>query len=235
VAAEPAIDPIRRPPLYEEVAQRIKAYAEQAGLQPGDRLPPERDLAKQLGVSRSSIRQALTLLRTMGLVEPRQGDGIYLRRAPADIQPEITATLLAAQRQLPTIMEAREAMESQLARLAARRRSPDDLQRLRAAVNEMAQAIQDGTDPAPADGRFHAAVAQAADSPLLEDLMRQLADPIALTRGASLSRQGRPPRSLEGHRRILEAIEARDENGADSAMREHLMVVAGMAHAPAAK
>lgn len=224
-----------RAPLYEQVAQRVRDLAASAGLQPGDRLPPERELAQRLGVSRSSVRQALTLLRAAGLIHTRQGDGVYLQRPPEEIHADLTTAAIAAQQSMPQVMEVREALETHLARLAARRRSSQDVDRLRAAYDAMATAIERGEDPCDADAQFHAAIAHAADNPMLERLMDQLATQIALTRRASLSRPGRPARSLEGHRRILEAIVARNEEGASAAMREHLMVVADVAHdAPAA-
>jgi GntR family transcriptional repressor for pyruvate dehydrogenase complex len=223
-----------RPLLYEQVAERVRQLAATAGLQPGDRLPAERDLAQRLGVSRSSVRQALTLLRAAGLVQTRQGDGVYLQRLPEEIGSELSASAVAGRQSMPQIMEVREALETHLARLAARRRSSQDVDRLRAAYDAMAWAVGHGEDPCEADARFHAAIAHAADNPMLEELMGQLATPIALTRRASLSRPGRPGRSLEGHLRILDAIVARNEEGASAAMREHLMVVADVAHgAPA--
>jgi GntR family transcriptional repressor for pyruvate dehydrogenase complex len=220
-------------PLYEQIARRVRGVIEEDGLVPGDRLPPERDLAQRLGVSRTSIREAFVVLRTAGIVEARRGDGVYLRRDVSDISPELTVTLFASQRLLPRIMEVREALETHLARLAARRRSERDLEVLRAACEEMASAIAEDRDPSHADEVFHAGIAAAADNPLLEDLLRQMAEPIARTRAASLARPGRPPRSLSGHRQILAAIEARDEQGAAWAMREHLRLVADIAHAPA--
>jgi GntR family transcriptional regulator, transcriptional repressor for pyruvate dehydrogenase complex len=217
-------------PLYEDVARRLGSVIEEDGLTPGDRLPAERDLAHRLGVSRTSVREALVVLRTAGIVEPRRGDGVYLRRDLRELSPDLTVALFASQRQLPAIMEVREALETHLARLAARRRSGDDLDTLAMACEEMAAAIRHGRDTTDADEMFHAGIAKAADNPLLEDLMRQMAEPIARTRAASLARPGRAPRSLIGHRRILAAIEARDEHGAAAAMREHLMLVADLAH-----
>jgi GntR family transcriptional regulator, transcriptional repressor for pyruvate dehydrogenase complex len=229
-----AVDPIRSVqvtiPLYEQVAKRLRVLIEDDQLTPGERLPPERYLATRLGVSRASIREALVVLRTAGIVEPRRGDGVYLMRDVGAISPELAVKLFATQRQLPAIMEVREALETHLARLAARRRSADDIRTLLEACNEMDAAIREDRDPSAADEQFHLGVARAADNQLLEDLMRQLATPIARTRSASLHRHGRAPRSLEGHRRIVDAIDARDEQGAAAAMLDHLRFVADVAH-----
>jgi GntR family transcriptional regulator, transcriptional repressor for pyruvate dehydrogenase complex len=213
---------------YESAARQLRELIENAGLVPGDKLPPERELAERIGVSRTSIRQALTLLRAMGAVEPRQGDGVYLRRRIGDLDDAGSAVGTADlyQHQLAAVMEAREGLETQLARLAARRRTPQDLEVMRQALDDMARAVTTGRDATEFDRRFHERVARSADSPLLQELIGQLAEPINQTRLISLARPGRAQRSLDGHRRILEAIEQRDEDGAAEAMREHLMFVA---------
>ncbi len=175
-------------PLYEHVARRPRILIEDDGLTPGERLPAERDLAKRLGVSHASIREALVVLRTAGIVEPRRGDGVSLIREVGEISPDLAVKLFATQRQLPAIMEVREALETHLARLGARTRSADDVNGLLNACNEMEAAIRRDRDPSAADQQFHAGIARAVDNALLEDLMQQLAKPIARSRTASLNR-----------------------------------------------
>jgi GntR family transcriptional regulator, transcriptional repressor for pyruvate dehydrogenase complex len=212
---------------YESVAHQLRELIKQAGLVPGDRLPSERKLAERLGVSRTSVRQALTLMRAIGAVEPRQGDGIYLRRQIGDLNDGVSFARAGElqEHQPAAVMEAREGLEIQLARLAARRRAPHDLEVMRQALDGMARAIAVSQDVGEFDKRFHEQIARSADSPLLQELIGQLAEMIARTRMISLGRPGRAERSLAGHRRILEAIEQRDEDGAAEAMREHLMFV----------
>lgn len=229
MSRDQALKPIRRAPLYQQVAAQLSSWIDQERLQPGDRLPPERELAERLGVSRTSVRQALTALQTLGLVHARHGDGVYLRRTAADVRPELAAELLSARGVLPRIMEVREALEVQIARLAARRRTDEDLAALEAALEEMEAAIDREADTAEADEHFHLALADAAGNPLLADLLRQIAEPVALTRRASLAKPGRPSRSLEGHRRITRAVREGDEDAAAAAMYEHLLVVADVA------
>lgn len=214
---------------YESAAHQLRELIEETGLVPGDKLPPERELAERLGVSRTSVRQALTLLRAVGAVEPRQGAGVYLRRRIGDLDDAPASVARVGelhQHQPAAVMEAREGLEIQLARLAARRRTPDDLEVMRQALDGMARAITAHRDVAEFDKRFHEQIARSADSPLLQDLIGQLAEPIRQTRMISLARPGRAQQSLAGHRRILETIEQRDEDGAAEAMREHLMFVA---------
>jgi GntR family transcriptional repressor for pyruvate dehydrogenase complex len=224
-----SLQPIRRSPLYEEVVERLHAFIDIEQLEPGDRLLSERELAQRLGVSRTSVRQALTALRVGGLVEIRHGDGVYLLRPPEDVVPSLAQGLLDSHAKLPAVMEVREALETQTARLAARRRTEADLQDMRQALTEMSAVVDAGEDAADADRRFHGAIAAASHNEFLVSLMNQLAEPIDQTRRASLSRPGRPPRSLMAHDAILHAIEAQDEDAAAQAMRNHLEVVADVA------
>jgi GntR family transcriptional regulator, transcriptional repressor for pyruvate dehydrogenase complex len=219
-----ALRPVRRSRLYEEVVERLRELIDVQGLKPGDRLMSERDLAERLGVSRTSVRQALTALEVMGLVRIRHGGGVFLAR-PKAVVPSLASELVDRYEQLPAVIEVREAIETQTSRLAARRREDADLHAMRAALERMEAAIESGDDPADADAEFHTAIVQAARNPLLARLWADLAEPIDQTRRASLARPGRPPHSLAAHRAILDAIEREDEDGAAASMREHLAVV----------
>src|SRR3954454_10137794 len=101
--AEPGLQPIERSPLYEVVAERLRAFIDSEKLEPGDRLLPERELAERLGVSRTSVRQALTAMRVMGLIEVRPGAGAYLKRPSADLVPTLAAELAQAEVDHPMI------------------------------------------------------------------------------------------------------------------------------------
>ncbi len=217
-----SLQPISRSPLYEQVAERLREFIAAQELQPGDRLMSERELAERLGVSRTSVRQALTALRVMGLVEIRHGDGVYLLRASGDVIPRLASEIVDSEVDHPMIWEVREAIEVQAARLAARRRSDDDLRAMREALNLMETAVAGGDDGIPEDRRFHHAIVEAAGNPLLRKLTEQFADAIDRTSEASLTLAGRPPISLERHRAILAAIEARDEAAAAEEMRQHI-------------
>jgi len=221
-----SFEPIRRSPLYQEIAQRLRELIVSGDLHPGDRMPAERQLAEMLGVSRTSIRQALAALQAVGLVDIRHGDGVYVRKEPNTLRPEVNAQLQTSGGVLVGVMEVREALEVQIARLAAARRTEADLDALRDAVSTMEQAGEDGDDPSASDEQFHAALAEAAGNAMLVDLMRQIAEPIGLTRRASLARRGQVNRSSAGHRRIIDAVAAGDEDAAMTAMRAHLQAVA---------
>src|SRR5215218_317259 len=104
------LEPSRRQPLYERVVHRLEALIRAEELQPGDRLIAERELAGRLGVSRTSVRQALTALRVRGIVEVRHGDGIYLLRQADDLLGTLAEGLIESHAHLPAINEAREAI-----------------------------------------------------------------------------------------------------------------------------
>jgi GntR family transcriptional repressor for pyruvate dehydrogenase complex len=220
---EPTLEPIPRSPLYEQVAERLRDFIDTQRLEPGDRLMSERELAAQLGVSRTSVRQALTALRVQGLVDIRHGDGVYLLRSPRDLVPSLASEIVASEIDHPMIWEVREGIEVQAARLAAARRSDADVAEMRAALEEMESSIAAGEDGIAGDRSFHRAVARAAHNPLLGELTHQLADAIDRTSAASLTHVGRPPRSLAAHRAILAAIETGDAAQAADEMRLHVL------------
>jgi GntR family transcriptional repressor for pyruvate dehydrogenase complex len=219
-----SLRPMTRPRLYERVLDRLRAHVVEGGLGIGDRLPPERELAQRLGVSRASVKQAIVVLEVQGLVEVRHGGGSYLMKDSLEVEPE--ERLVERRRRLPDVLEAREALETKNAELAAERRTEEDLTALRAALGHMAGEIEAGGHGAEGDRRFHAAVTAAAHSALLADFMRSIPEQTAESRTESLRRPGRPGRSLAQHRAILEAIESGHGRAAAAAMRRHVRTVA---------
>ena len=223
-----ALQPVRRSRLYQQVADRLRAHIDVEGLQPGDRLLSERELAERLGVSRTSVRQALTALEVTGLVEIRHGGGVFITEPPEMVLPLLADALADEHEQLPAIIEVRQAIEAQTARLAALRRTDDDLAGLELAIRRMQDANRAGEDAADADREFHDGIVAAARNPLLATLWEQLSSPVDKTRRASLARPGRPAASLRAHRRIRDAIAAADPDRAAKAMLAHLEVVADL-------
>jgi GntR family transcriptional regulator, transcriptional repressor for pyruvate dehydrogenase complex len=212
----------RRPPVYASVQTRLREYAADADLGPGDRLPPERELARLLGVSRSSLRQALMVLRIDGLVDVQHGNGVYLLRSPTDTVPPLAAELRERDPELPSLGEVRNSLEVLAAELAASRRTDADLGEMVAGIRRMDEEIATGDDGLVGDRMFHAAVLSAAHNPVLRDLLGAIREGSARIATASLRRVGQPARSLAAHRLILEAIVARDPELARRMMSVHL-------------
>jgi len=218
-----ALSPLARTPLYERLVERLRAHVREADLKRGDRLPPERQLAQQLGVSRASLKQAIVALEVQGLVEVRHGGGTFLRAD--DLSPAPLAEVLDRQRRLPDILDAREALEVKLAELAAERRTDDDIAAIAVGLEQMAGEVATGLPGVGGDAAFHGALTAAAHSSLLARMMQELAEDIGETRQESLSQAGRPARSLAQHREIAEAVRDLDVSGAGAAMRRHLRSV----------
>jgi GntR family transcriptional repressor for pyruvate dehydrogenase complex len=223
---------LERPRLYEQVVQRLLEHVSETGLRPGQRLPPERLLAEDLGISRASVREAIVALEVEGIVDVRHGDGTYLRRAGTGARPLNT---LLGDHQHAEVMETREALEVKIAELAAHRRTEEDLDALDRALAGMAADLAQGGDGSPFDAEFHTAVTFAAHNALMAELMDRLTGPIQRTRMASLTQPERLPVSLAGHHRIADAIRRSDPQAAATAMRDHLGVVGhvGRGAAPA--
>jgi len=219
---------VARPRLYEQVAEQITTWVQEAGLKAGDRLPPERELAVDLGVSRATLSQALVALEVVGVVAVRHGDGTVLTGDSPATVPVVAAIRAHADR-LPEIIDARDALETKLAALAAERRVDDDLAAIQEALDAMRVDIENGGRGVEADEMFHHAVTQAAHSPLLSEMMATLAPLILETRIESLSQPGRPTNSLKGHQRVADAIAAGDATRAARAMHEHITLVSDVA------
>jgi GntR family transcriptional repressor for pyruvate dehydrogenase complex len=222
--ATSALRPLERTRIYEDVGERLGEFVRESGMAPGDQFPPERDLAHQLRVSRTSVRQSFVVLQALGFVDVRHGEGVFLRRTRGF--GESLTKLLERRRRLPDVLEAREALEVKLAELAAAHRSEQDLATMKAAVTQMQAEIAAGGLGIDGDAAFHHAIALAARNEILLHMIDAMAEVIQESRVESLTEPGRPPRSLEAHRRILGAIEARITELAAEEMRLHLRVVA---------
>jgi GntR family transcriptional repressor for pyruvate dehydrogenase complex len=206
---------------------QINAWIAENGLKPGDRLLPERELAARLGVSRATVSQALVALEVIGFVSVRHGDGAVLNDSSGSAK--VMEALRAHAKRLPEIIDARDALETKIAALAAERHTEGDLVRIDEALAVMEQDIDDGGRGVNGDELFHAAVTAAAHSSLLAKMMAEISDLILESRIESLSQPGRPRDSLAAHRRILEAIRAGDVDAAASAMHSHVEMVRDVA------
>jgi GntR family transcriptional repressor for pyruvate dehydrogenase complex len=214
---------VDRRPLYEQVADRLREFIDTSDMQPGDKLSNVRDLAAELQVGRSSIREAINALRAQGIVEVRHGDGIYLLQRPEDVIASLAAQLVETHVDHPYIWEIRQGLETQSARLAAVHATVDDLDELDASLAQMRDEIEAGGAGLDGDRRFHLGVAVAAHNPLLLEMLRGLRVALDRTSETSLTRPGQPARSLQDHQGIVTAIRARESTDAANRMLAHLV------------
>lgn len=213
---------IRRNKVYEEVARQIERLILKK-LQPGDKLPSERELAETLGVSRGSIRDAIRSLELLGLVEPRQGAGTIVREVTADALVNPLANMLVRQReQVVELLDFRKMLEPPLAGRAAMHASADEISELEEILQRQETKLSKGDLAISEDSDFHYGVALASGNTVVLKLLDVLMDMLRDTRERSLQVAGRPQKSLAGHKRILAAIKRRDAEAAKAAMRRHI-------------
>jgi len=216
-----------RQPLPAQVARLLLDYLLAGSISAGARLPSERQLADEIGVGRSVIREALKSLALLGLIDIRQGDGTYLKSIESELLPRaVEWGLLLGERTTTDLVEARQHLEVAAAQLAATRRDLPDLAALVTALQAMENALT-GDDFVSADVSFHLAVSQASKNAVIADIVRSIR---ALLR-ARISRviEGEAdnwPSYLE-HVRVYEAIANCHPEAAGSAMRAHLAASAG--------
>jgi GntR family transcriptional repressor for pyruvate dehydrogenase complex len=221
-AVKSDFDVIRRNKVYEEVAQQIERLILKK-LRPGDKLPSERELAEVLRVSRSSIRDAIRSLELMGLVEPRQGAGTIVREVSSTSLANPFANALKRRReQVSELLDFRKMLEPPLAARAAAHASPDEISEMEEILRRQEQKQIQGDAAVAEDAEFHYSIALASDNSVVLKVLDILMDLLRDTRERSLQVEGRPQKSLAGHRRILAAIKRHDGEGAKAAMRRHI-------------
>ncbi len=220
-----ALEPIPRNHVYTKVAQQLQAHIID-DLKPGDMLPPERELVRMFGVSRSSIRDAIRRLETVGLLEPRQGIGTVVRDLSADVVvAPVAGVLLQKRKVISELLDVRLIIEPALAHRAALYASPEQLATLQAAVHRQEEKVHRGELATEEDSDFHYTIALAANNSAMLKLVHVLMDSLRELRERSLEVGGRQAKSLAAHRHILAAIKHGDAAAAETAMRRHLLEV----------
>jgi GntR family transcriptional repressor for pyruvate dehydrogenase complex len=223
--ASRAFRPVRRSRVSEQIIEQVRDLITSGRLQPGDRLPAERELAQTLSASRSALREAICALESLGLLEVRPGQGTFLAARRQNRGSYAFAGPLRAWEHQHKLFEVRQAIEPDLAALAARRATSEQIEKLRAALADQEAQIQQGQTGIQADTTFHFLLADAAANGILFEIMRSLMDRLAQTREASLQNGGRPAQSLAQHQAILNAIEARDAKAAADRTLEHIQTM----------
>lgn len=211
--------------LYRQIAEQLRSLMSAGEFVPGSRLPAERDLAKQLGVSRPSVREALIALEVEGWVEVRTGSGVYVL--------DRTGRINGNDRKVPPaewgpleLIRARRVIEGEIASLAATQAKRKHIQSIRDAIDLMLEDTGRGVAPLAGDRAFHTAIAQACDNVVLLETVQTFWD---ARRGPLFERLGdyfENPASwnaaLLEHAAVLEAVRAHDAGAARDAMQSHL-------------
>jgi GntR family transcriptional repressor for pyruvate dehydrogenase complex len=222
-----SVRPIVRTSLSEEIIAQILDLIKRNVLKPGDRLPPERELCKRFGVGRSSLREALRSLGTMGVIEGRIGEGTFVNDNQRFVQKALQWGMLLDRKMVGDLIETRLMLESETAFWAAQRGGEEDLLRVEQALGEMRVAAGDHALFLAADLRFHMAVARATHNTLLAGLLEATRGYLQEWIEHSLAEESRAEErarlSLEQHACIVEALRAGDGTAARAAMVEHVL------------
>ncbi len=213
--------------LYRQIAEQLRSLIASGEFSPGSRLPAERDLARQLGVSRPSVREALIALEVEGFIDVRTGSGIYVRASEA-----AGAVALRPQQSDPgewgplELMRARELVEGEVAALAARNARRTQIAKISGALSQMRDEAGAGTVPRAGDEAFHTAVAQACGNEVLRDTVQGYwnarSGPLFERLGDYFENPASWNAALVEHGAVLDAIRSHDSVAARLAMQAHL-------------
>jgi GntR family transcriptional regulator, transcriptional repressor for pyruvate dehydrogenase complex len=218
--------PIERTTLAASTFEQLISYVVNGDWKAGDRIPPERELCQQLGIARTSLREALKAMELVGMLDSRVGDGTFVcPRSEFLARPLLWAFTGTDETELRDVMEARVLLERDLAGLAAERGTEDEIAKIGTAVRAMRDCVDSGTPSGTvidADMTFHLAVAQAAHNGVLQNAVQLLRNLMRHWISLKLLIPNIPTRVLNQHDEIYEAIRTRDAEAARVAMRKHL-------------
>jgi len=219
------ITPIKKTRVSEEVFRRLYATIREGAFKPGDALPSERELSERFEVSRASVREALRTLSTLGMIQTSVGvgGGNFVKEVNIEtIIGPFAEFLQSEQQTLEEVIEFRLVLETEIARIAAKRRDEEDLRKIRGALEEMETEVEDGRIGLRGDNNFHDHIAAATHNKVFTNMLSLAKVLLSRTREATLSVGGVPQQGLVDHWGIYRAIEEGDADKAADLMRSHI-------------
>lgn len=210
--------------LVNRVVNEIQKQILDGNLQPGTMLPPERELTEQLGVSRTALREAVRMLVTKGLLETRPGVGTTVRKLTSDQITEPLSILMSQGEgvNLDHLNQVRQILEVEIARVAAREATPDEITSLQESLGRLKLAREDLAEFNQRDAEFHLALAEATHNPFLPILLNSIRDLLGIVRERVQSYPNLGFEVFPDHEIILKHVEAKDSVAAGEAMFRHL-------------
>jgi GntR family transcriptional regulator, transcriptional repressor for pyruvate dehydrogenase complex len=219
----PVISPVERNSVADQVAKKILDLVRTGNLKPGDQLPPERDLAQMLQVSRPSLREAMRGLQILGVVKSRQGGGAYISSLDAaDLLGPLQFLITLNTQNVHALYESRVLVDGGIARMAVERLSAADLGRLHAMVVLQEKLVGDPLGFRVSDLEFHRTIMESTGNPFLVRVAHSLYVLGMEYRRVASETPGVLKQSLADHERIVAAFTARDADAAEEAMMEHM-------------
>ena len=224
------LKPIKTKKIYEQIVDQIGILVADGQLKPGDRLPSERELVERFQVSRASIREAISALEMMGLIEVRAGEGTYIRQVNIDSVVAPLAWMLFIEKDTDLeLYEVRKILEVQAAGIAAERAEEDEISDMYEALEVMRMDLEIDRLGEDADHRFHFAIARATHNKILMRLMNTISDTMQKTLKSSRSKlyeeRTTPKRLYQEHCSLYEAIKNHNMLEAQQLMLDHLVGV----------
>lgn len=209
---------VKKKRAYEDIVTQIRDLIEKGKLKPGDQLPNEKELTETFKVSRSTVREAMLSLETMDLVARRQGNGTYVMAS----SEEALSSLFHERDDIIDVLTLRKIIEPQIAALASKNATPGQIDALAKIIAEQENDVSEGRNPIKADCDFHYTLARMSKNRVLERLLVALVRPLRKVREEFLQTEERKLKSIDGHRKILGAIERGSARAAKDAMLRHL-------------
>ena len=217
---------IKKTGISDEVIFRFKDLISRRVFTAGGRLPPERELALALGVSRPTLRQAMKALQILGVIRIRHGDASYLAESASNILKEPIEFALALKGiSRKDLFETRQTLEVRLASLAAERRTEEDLQKMQDALGAMKNSVGVPVQWIRHEMRFHECIVQAAGNEVITTVMEMLSRMLMDSRRETVQLLTNYEDSYQSHHMIYAEIERRDTVGASRAMVEHFAIM----------
>jgi GntR family transcriptional repressor for pyruvate dehydrogenase complex len=216
---------IKHTKVSDEIVNQIKNHISAGMLRPGDRLPPERDLVNQFGVSRPSLREALNTLVAMGFLEIK-GKRTFIRSvASQSMQNPLSLLIKADTKKIIDLIEVRKAIEAWGASLAAQRASKEDIKQLAGVIEEMKKAFEEGRSWEKQDADFHLGIAQATHNTIQTHIMSTIYDLLRESMAKVFKDRSKVKKLLDHHNRIFSAIKNHSPDKAREKTLEHLNYV----------
>ncbi|MED4752125.1 FadR/GntR family transcriptional regulator [Brevibacillus choshinensis] len=204
-----------RSSLVKQVVEQLAQCIEAGDWKVGERIPPEPDLVEQLGVSRNTLREAVQALIHTGMLEARQGDGTYVRSS-SEFGAAMNRRLQRSA--VFEILEVRYGLEREVARLAAQRRTTQDLANIREKLEQAYQLFQDPDAYTQADVAFHMAIVEATKNSVMIDLYKHMTESILYSVNSTLDLSGLMETQFKTHTELVEAIADQDQDAAENAV-----------------
>ncbi len=219
----PILEPLKKTRLYEDIINQLMELIKNGSLKPGDRLPSERQLAEELHVSRTAIREALRSMESLGYLDSKVGGGTYIRSVTFDNVISPFSVMLAQDEKLiRELIHVRELLETEAASLAAKNITPEYAKRLQKSIDNMKKEIKRGKSGITGDDEFHNLIAEIAQNSALSLICELCAELLSKSRQATLDLPDQPEKTLEDHTRIANAIIEGSSLNASKLMRQHL-------------